>query len=111
ALLIDNRETLKESEDESVGETRKERQTQDDGLSQEHVEWSNPNLASFLKRNTRLFQLVGPIDVRILPSLATTLGFPIHQNRRTALRHEEDNGLSNTAEDELNPEKPFPRED
>lgn len=110
-LLVDDGEALEEGEDQSVGETGQERHGQDNGLADEHVERTDPNLASFMKRDTRLFQLVGAIDVGVLASLATSLGFLVHDDSGTAFGHEEHDELNNSSEHELDPEEPVPIEE
>lgn len=80
SLLVDDGETLEEGEDQSVGETGQERHAQDNGLAHEHVEGTDPNLASFMERDTRVFQLVGAVDVGVLSGLATLLGYLVHDD-------------------------------
>lgn len=111
SLLVDDGETLEEGEDQSVGETGQERHGQHNGLADEHVEGTDPNLAGFMERDTRLFQLVGAVDVRILASLATSLGFLVHDDGGTTFGHEEHDELDNSSEHELDPEEPVPIEE
>lgn len=110
-LLVHRLETLKESEDQGVGETRQQGQTQDNGLGEQHDPWAHPDSLQFLGRDTRLLQLVRSVDVRILARLASALGFLVENDGRTGFGHEEMNRLSATVEDKLNPEVPTPVED
>ena len=111
ALLVHDGETLEESENQSIGETGEQGKTEDDGLSQEHMEGSNPNLSSFLQGNTGFLKLVGSVYVGVFTSLATTLGLTVKKDGGARFGHEEDDGLSDTTEDQLDPEEPFPAED
>lgn len=99
---------FQESEDQSVRESRQERQEQDDGFADKHLEWSKPDLARFLQRYARPLQFVRSIDIRILTTLTTSLCFAIHEDGRAAFRHEEVDGLNHNTEDELDPEVPLP---
>lgn len=110
-LLVHDGETFEEGEDQSIGETGEEGQAEDDRLAHKHVEGSDPNLAGFFGRNTRLFQLVGSIDIGVFSTLTAALGFAIDQDGGTTLGHEEDDGLRHASEDELDPEEPLPIED
>lgn len=100
-----------ESEDESIRETREKRQAEDNGLADEHLERTKPDLARFLKRDTRGLEFIGSVDVGVLAGLATTLGLLVEEDGRTTLGHEEMDDLDNTTEDEHDPEEPLPCEE
>lgn len=75
------------------------------------MEGSDPDLASFLERDSRILQFIWSVDVGVFACLATTLGFSVDEDRGSAFWHEKDDGLDDTAEDELDPEEPLPAED
>ena len=110
-LLVHDGEALKEGEDKSVRETGQQRQAEDDGLAQQHVEGAKQDCASFLHRDAGLLQFVGAVDVGVLARLATLLGDLIHDDGGAGLGHKEDDKLDGTTEDELNPEEPAPAKD
>jgi len=110
-LLVHRLEALKESEDEGVRETRKKRQTQHDGLSDQHDPRAHPNGAELLEGDARLLQLVGAVDVRVLAGLTSALGLLVEDDSGTGFRHEEVDCLGAAVENKLDPEVPTPVED
>lgn len=109
-LLVDEGQRLDEHEDQSVGETGEQRQDQDNGLCQEHLEGSGPCLEHFFRGESVLErdELVRSphVGVTILPSL---LCDPVHHDGSPGFRNREEmKGLDSSTEDELNPNRPRP---
>lgn len=110
-LLVHRLEALKESEYEGIGETGEQRQTQDNGLGDQHDPGTHPDGAELLEGNARGLQFVGAVDVGVLASLAPALGLLVEDDRCARFGHEEVDGLGAAVEHELDPEVPAPVEE
>lgn len=75
-LVEDDREGLDEHEDEGVGETGQQRQSQDNGLSQEHAEGPEHGVDQLAPGEALAegLDLVGAVDVGVLAGLSAALG-------------------------------------
>lgn len=108
-LLVHESEGLDEHEDEGIGETRQERQDQDDGLSEEHLEGSHPCLEDLLDREALAEgdKLIGTPDVEAGVLLAPALRNAVHHDSGASLGNgEEVDELNDATEDELHPNSP-----
>lgn len=109
---VHNAERLDEHEDEGIGESGEERQHQDDGLRDEHLEGSNEVNCKFLAREALLERdnlLRAPY---VFTGLPPPLGSAIHKNGGSGLRDKDQvNELDRAAKDELNPDRPAPAAD
>ena len=110
-LLVYGLKTLEECEDERIGETREQRQAQNDGLGDQHDPGTHPDGTELLERDTGCLQFVRTIDVGVLAGLAPSLGLLVEDDCCAGFWHEEVNGLGTAVEDKLNPEVPTPMQD
>jgi hypothetical protein len=117
-LFKHKRVRLQEHENDSIRETRKQGQDQDDGLGQEHAEWAHPSSQdlAWVKSLFESPELVWSPDVDrlavLLAFLATLLRDPVHEDGCTSLGDDDGVGdLDGPAEDELDPDVPAPGEE
>ena len=106
-LLVHKAVGLDEHEDQSVGETREERENQDDGLGQEHLEGAHPGDQDFLGGESLAEgnELVRTPEVLALG--AALLSNAVHHDGGSSLRDSEEvDELDGTSKDELDPDRP-----
>ena len=104
---------MDEHEDQSVRESGQEGQGEDDGLGQEHFEWTHPGQEDFFERKPVLERgnFVGAIDVRVLAGCTSLLCDSVHQDGGSSFRDKDQvDKLHRTTKDELNPDAPLPCE-
>ncbi len=110
-VSIEETEGLNEHEDQGVAETRQEGQREDNGLGQEHLEWSSPSNEDLFDRESLLERcdLVGTPDVFALG--ASLLCDFVHHDGRPGFGYEKEmSELDCASKDELNPDTPSPVE-
>ncbi|KAI6766073.1 hypothetical protein HG530_007143 [Fusarium avenaceum] len=111
-LAIDQSKGLDEHEDQSVGETRKKRQDQNDRLGEEHLEGTGPCDEDLLGGETLSEgnKLIGTPDVGVC-LLSALLGNAVHENGASRLGHSQEmDDLDEATEDKLDPDGPAPVE-
>lgn len=112
-LSVDEGEGLNEHEDQGVGESGQEGQGEDDGLGEEHFEWTHPGKENFFEREPFLERgdLVWAVDVRVFAGFTSLLCDPVHQDGGSGFRDEDEmDDLHSATEDELDPDAPTPCE-
>ena len=110
-LFVYQGEGLNEHKDQSIGEATEERQSENDGLGQEHLEWPGPCDQDFLSRESlsERYELVWPVEVGGLAALASLLRNFVHHNGGSGLGNaDEVQKLDKATEDELDPDGPSP---
>lgn len=110
ALTVDRGKSLHESEDKSITETRKQRQTEYDRFSHKHDKRPAERLGHLVQRELLLESLnfARTIDV-VLAGFTTTLGFSVEENGSSSFRDDKEvEDLNETAKDELGPANPSP---
>lgn len=110
-LLVDQRERLDEHEDESITETTEEGERKDNRLGEEHLKWPNHRRAKFLDSKS-LFErnkFVWSPQVESGILLTSLLGNVVHHDGASGFGNEEEvKKLDETAENELEPDRPTP---
>lgn len=112
-LLVNDGKRLNKHEDEGVGETREKRQSQDNGLGEEHLEWSTPSDQDLLGGEAipEWNKLVRTVDVCIDTRLAPLLGNVVHHDCTPSFGYDDQmKNLDESSKDELNPDTPSPVE-
>jgi hypothetical protein len=107
-LLVHGLEGLEESEDEGVGESGEQRETQHDRLGDQHDPRAHPDRSEFFERDSGGFQLIWAVDIWVFARLATAFCFFVEDDCCAALGHEEVDRLRAAVEDQLDPEVPAP---
>ena len=110
-LLVHGLEALLEGKDEGVGKPRQQRAGQDNRFAHEHLVRADHGNGKLVEGDSGVLDLIGTVDVGVLPRLAASLGLLVHDYGGAALGHEEVEGLGSGSEDELDPEVPVPREE
>ncbi len=110
-LAIHQRQRLNEHENQSITETTQERQSQHNGLSEEHAEGTNPGDQELTRRETLAKrQAFGwTVDVRVLATLAHFLCNSVHHHGGTGLGNKQEmHDLNKPTKDQLDPNVPAP---
>lgn len=110
ALTVNRGKSLHESEDKSITETRKQRQTKYDRFSRKHDKRPAGRLDHLVQGEPLLKSLnfVRTIDV-VLACFTTTLGFSIEEDGSSRFGDDKEvEDLNETAKDELSPANPSP---
>lgn len=110
ALTVNRGKSLHESEDKSITETRKQRQTKNDRFSRKHDKRPAGRLDHLVQGEPLLKSLnfVRTIDV-VLACFTTTLGFSIEEDGSSRFGDDKEvEDLNETAKDELSPANPSP---
>ena len=90
-LGVDKGEGLDEHEDEGVAESGEEREGEDNGFGEEHLEGTDPGDDDLFEGESLLegCDFVGPIEVGVCAGLASLLGDSVHHDGSSSLGDED----------------------